>query len=686
MTITVNTPDGSRFNFPDGTTQPEIDSALDAHFGGGGGGAKAPGEDVTAGMALSGVPLLGAFVPKAEAAIRAAANPLTGVGEPGASFSERYAKNLPLREADYRQAETESPVLSTGLKVGGGVAALAPLGATAIGARAMGLTGSTLPRMIGAGAASGAALTGADSALRGEDPTTGAGIGGFAGAAGPVAGRVIGAGVRGVRNAFSAAAPQVATDVAGVRVPLTRGQATGDVTAQMEEQAALRGASGEGPQRVARGFFEGEQGPAVEQARGAIGQRLDRFGQTIADDPLAAAELASESTRNVERASRANYQRLYNDAYAVPGEFDPGAFRQTGASLRNRLSAGQSPVIVDEVTTPVANRMLADVDEQLARLNIPNAAQPAAGGSLPLDMRGLDQARKRLVSMASAAQSGGADRRAAGRIIGAFDQHVDDALSAGLFSGDDRALDTLRSARAAYTQHRQLFRSQGAGDDVGRAMERVIGRNGQQGATPTEVANYLYGEARVGGTGLSVRLSHRMQQVLGQDSPEWSAIRQGMWSRLSETTAGTTAMGPQRAANRISEFMNGSGRPLAQSMFTAPERALMERYAALQRQLTPRAGAVNTSNTAGTLRMLMAGTARQLFTAIGAGAGGIPGAMAGAAAGGVARRFTEGGATRSVARSLRGAPRHDPADQAFAQQMAQYGAVGSRALAPQEAQ
>src|SRR6516225_5469451 len=78
-----------------------------------------------------------------------------------------------------------------------------------------------------------------------------------------------------------------------------------------------------------------------------------------------------------------------------------------------------------------------------------------------------------------------------------------------------------------------------------------------------------------------------MQQVLGADSREWTAIRQGLWSRLSQATEGTTAMGPQKSANRISEFLNGSGSPLAKVMFSQAERDLMERYANLQRQITP---------------------------------------------------------------------------------------------------
>ena len=128
---------------------------------------KAPGEDVTAGMALRGIPVLGAYIPQAEAAIRAAAQPLTGVGEPGATWGERYAANLPKRQADYAQAEREQPIASTALQIGGGAAALAPLGATALGARALGATGPMVAR-IPLGAASGAGIAAADAAARGR--------------------------------------------------------------------------------------------------------------------------------------------------------------------------------------------------------------------------------------------------------------------------------------------------------------------------------------------------------------------------------------------------------------------------------------------------------------------------------------------------------------------------------------
>jgi len=152
---------------------------------------KAPGDDVSAGMVLRGIPVLGAYIPQAEAALKAAAQPLSGAGEPGQSFSERYAANLPKRQARYAEVEKDQPIASTAAQMLGGTLALAPLGATALGARALGATG-TLGQRVVAGGLSGAGISAADALARGEDATTAAEVGGGLGAALPVVGSLAG--------------------------------------------------------------------------------------------------------------------------------------------------------------------------------------------------------------------------------------------------------------------------------------------------------------------------------------------------------------------------------------------------------------------------------------------------------------------------------------------------------------
>lgn len=720
--FTFTSPSGQAYtvNGPDGATPEQAFAILQQQIGGTP-KVTAPAFDPndprfsesaeTGAAGVRGIPILGALANKAGAAVSAAAEPITGVGASGESFSERYAKNLAQEEAAQKAYEAAHPGESLGANVAGGLAVTGPLAGTSMGAKLLGLTGGSLPSMIARSAASGSALNAADAALRGGNPETGAEIGAITGAAGPIAGRLIGAAMRGARNMTMGAGsvpavPQNVMRVAGVDIPLSTGQATGDQATQMMEQGALRGAEGQAPQRVAEQFFIGQQEPAAEAARVAVGNKLDPFGQVIAQNPQEAAEIASGAIVKSAGAAKQTATNLYNEAFSLPGEFSANAFKGIGQQIKTSLTNSPNPVVIDDMTTPVASRAIQNIDNNISQLRVQNRADPfgppgptmqprtiLAGPGyhiadditeppniVGINLAGVDQARKQLVSMAAATQRGTADNRAMGRIIDAFDNRVESAINEGLFSGDPRALDAIKQARSAYRYYRQTFTSQGAGDDVGRAMERITGRNGGDGATPTEVGNYLYGNARVGGSGLSVRLANRMKDVLGDQSPEWSAIRQGLWSRLSSATEGTTEFGPQRQANRIMEFLNGSGAPLAQTMFSSQERALMSRYAMVMQQLTPKPGTVNYSNTAPVLRMIMSNALRGLAVMLGEATAGPAGAAAGFGAPFAAKALAERSAAGRVARSLYQSPAQNASDAQFSQQMARYGALAARSL------
>jgi len=644
--------------------------------------------DQLGGELLKGVPIAGAFVNKAGAALSAAGHPLSGVGAPGASFSERYGKNLDLENEIAADYERENPIRSTAAQLAGGTAATLPLAATRV-APFLGMVGGGLGRQVAASAASGAGISAADALARGNDVGSATGLGAGIGAAGPVAGRVIGAAGQAAgrlwRGGTPPVAPQNISRVAGVDVPLSSGQATGNVNAQMMENTALRGGEGQAPQQVAEQFFRGEQAPAVEQARTNIGEGFGG-GRAVVDNPQAAGELVGERVREVAGQSRQNYQDLYRTALGLPGEIHASAFDNIGERIKGSLSNRQNPVIIDDVTTPIASRAIQDIDRNISQLRVQNRAQPGgapdADSIVGINLQGVDQTRKRLTAMASATERGTADHRAIGQVIHEFDNHVEDSIANGLFTGDDRALNALRDARAAYSQHRRLFTSQGGGDDVGRAMERIVGRNGAEGATPNEVANWLYGSAKVGGTGLSVRLAQRMQEVLGANSPEWAGLRQGLWARLTQATEGTTEFGPARIANRISEFLNGSGAPLAQTMFTPQERRLMQNFMQLQQQLTPRPGTVNYSNTAPVLRQLTLNAFRGILATIGASVAGPVGLAAGLAARPVADTIASRTAAGRIARSLYQTPATQQTEERFVQQMGRYGALASRAITP----
>jgi len=71
MTITVNGPDGSTFQFPDDTPQETVTSMLSQHYGSTPTAGPAPsGKDVSAIAAAQALPVVGAYAPKAAGYLR----------------------------------------------------------------------------------------------------------------------------------------------------------------------------------------------------------------------------------------------------------------------------------------------------------------------------------------------------------------------------------------------------------------------------------------------------------------------------------------------------------------------------------------------------------------------------------------------------------------------------------------
>jgi hypothetical protein len=433
------------------------------------------------------------------------------------------------------------------------------------------------------------------------------------------------------------ASPELANELAAgqLGIPLSRGQATQNMAAQQTEQTALRSGANPRANETATQFFN-RQNEAAQAARGQVGARL---GGDVADTPLDAAAMAAQGIRSRAVDAKARATGLYDEAFSAPGDFAPEAVRGIGTRIQQGLTSRADPIIIDDVTTPIATRAMRELDN-ISNLRIQNVAdpagQPAASEIVGVNMRGIDQARRRIQAYYRAAAPGSADRRAMQAVIGEFDGQIEQAMSRGLFSGDDRALDALREARSAYRSYQTTFKPQGAGDDVGQAMRRIIERDAQ----PQEVANLLYGQAKIGERGVSVRLAERLEGVLGKDSPEWAAIRQGLWQRLTSKPEGVTDFGPQAQGQRIAQFINGDGRALAQKLFSPDELRQMREYANVMGLIAPMRGAVNTSGTAYIAPMVqriqekyLPGIMASIGTAAGFATGGAFGAATGGAAG-----------------------------------------------------
>lgn len=383
--------------------------------------------------AATGVPIVGGLMNKLDAASNAALAPLLNrffasedqLSEP--TFGERYAHSLRDQEGADKRFATDHPVVDTAAQLAGGIASTAPFMAAA--PQAFGLTGSMFT-MARNGALSGAALSGADAAVRGEDPTAAAGLGGIVGgAAGPV-GKGVGKVVAAVADRVKppATVARNIENVAGVDVPLSQSQITQNPALSAEEQIMLRGGRGDAAQGQAQGFRD-LQDERIARARDMIAAGLDPTGQSArtapqdaaeriasellaqeqqrqaaaagvhagpmspaqqaqdiaralapdgqlrAASPIDAGEVLSDRLAAARDAAKADYRGKYAAVDAAPGEFAPGAAGGFGNDVEQGLRS--AAVSLDKTNTPKALNALRVIDEHLNAV-APGEVQAAA--------------------------------------------------------------------------------------------------------------------------------------------------------------------------------------------------------------------------------------------------------------------------------------------------------------------
>ena len=449
-------------------------------------------------------------------------------------------------------------------------------------------------------------------------------------------------------------------------VTLSEGQATGNLSAIQREQGALRGTSGPGAQTRAQAFAD-QQRTQLEAARDVVARGLDPYGMQLAESPQEAGTVASQGVQGAANQARVGVQQAYAQARSYPGEIHAGVFEGMGQGIKGDLTLTDNPVIIDDKLTPFASRMVDDLDDRISQLRVQNKAdpfgQPNPENITGVNLTGVEQMRKRLSAFRRGAFANNAeDGRAAQAIIDAFDNRIDTAVNGGMFNGDPAAVQAWNDARAAYSDYRGNFTA-AKNDPVGKLVEKITGRNGigpmsAGPAIPNDVADYLYGAAGTNPSSLNVGVANRVRDLLGEQSPEWTAVKQGLFRRLVEPGEGMTPWGPGRTAQRLNQFLNVDGREMAATMYSPNERAMLQNYADLLRRIeVPQAGA-NWSNTATFMARAVNGISGKLGTVVGAilGRSAIPipflGEAVGAGAANVVGRGAQAIQARAVARQM----------------------------------
>lgn len=272
-------------------------------------------------------------------------------------------------KSGYEAADQELAAKTGGARtagnITGAIASLAPLGATAVGGRLLGTTG-TLGQRIATGALSSGAITAADTAARGGDIGD---IGTSAGLATIIGGSIpmVGAGIRRAISPSPASASKTASAnvLAREGVDLTAGQRTGNQNLMFREAELGGTAAQDFAERQAEQFTAaalqrvGVNAPrathdVIASAADDIGRAFDDTAARnfIQPDQRMAADLQS-AWRRFEGSTNPStrppvIQRIIGDIYGRgQGQRMTGEWYKSTRSELGRLSKSQTPELAE---------------------------------------------------------------------------------------------------------------------------------------------------------------------------------------------------------------------------------------------------------------------------------------------------------------------------------------------------
>lgn len=477
----------------------------------------------------------------------------------GKGFSGPYAESLEEQRGQREGLAEKYPGTTLGGTIGGAVAGgVGP----SMAIKAPTVLGRILQSALvggGVGGFQGAASgEGTEGRLKGG--ATGAAFGAPLGAGGEAVISGVGKGVQRYLGAATRPAPGVVpaeriTAAEEFGVPLTRGQATGNVDQQAYEEAARNAARGRAAGHAVRGFDE-QQRTAIKGAQEGISESLGGAPAAIPET----GEAVGAALKGKAAGLKSQADEAYTRAAAKDASIASDEITKLGQKVATQLE-GEGIRLDTYGNYPGAQSAM----NLLRRVSGFEGAS-SEGAVVAQSLEGLEQARKGLLKVKGANAE---DWRALKAIRNSFDDWISDAMDKKLFSGDPTALDDLKQARALWRDYKGLT-TKGKGDAT-----PIVAKIVNEERTGDEVANWMLGTAGAGQAGRSARIAVEVRNVIGKDAPEWEALRQAAWTKMTNPARGDG--GAQAVSKSIQEFTSGQGAPLAKVLFSSEELTNMQK-------------------------------------------------------------------------------------------------------------
>jgi hypothetical protein len=363
-------------------------------------------------------------------------------------------------------------------------------------------------------------------------------------------------------------------------IPLTTGQATGDVRQIAKEEAMRQGARGGIAQKIMQKFEEGQ--------KAAVGQRATAIGEEIAPASTVATQTEAggmlfETLRAKQKELKGAASKAYNETdlrtLAIPTE--------TTSTLTSKISDAikQGDFILNKENTPAAANAYDALVNIIPKVDKANITQ--------INLKSLESTRRTLGQYYKAAAND-ADRTAVSVLTKQFDDWLDDTVTKGLASGDVDQLAKLKDARTLSRDYFNKFKVDPRSADVD--AQKVIDKIVSKDLTPVETMNYLFGAAKLGDNQTAVRTAKKFKEIFGENSPEFDEFRRAAYLRLVQDTQGNIKPA-SKIVGEVDELILGRGSALAKEIFTPEQtRSLRQFRSAISKTLTP-AEATNPSKT-----------------------------------------------------------------------------------------
>jgi hypothetical protein len=363
-------------------------------------------------------------------------------------------------------------------------------------------------------------------------------------------------------------------------IPLTTGQATGDVRQIAKEEAMRQGARGGIAQKIMQKFEEGQ--------KAAVGQRATAIGEEIAPASTVATQTEAggmlfETLRAKQKELKGAVSKAYNETdlrtLAIPTE--------TTSTLTSKISdvIKEGDFILNKELTPAASNAYSSLVNIIPKIDKANVSQ--------INLKSLESTRRTLGQYYKAAAND-ADRNAVTMLTKQFDDWLDDTITKGLASGDLDQLNKLKDARALSRDYFSKFKIDPKAPDVD--AQKVIDKIVSKDLTPVETMNYLFGAAKLGDNQTAVRTAKKFKEIFGEKSPEFDEFRRAAYLRLVQDTQGNIKPA-SKIVGEVDELILGRGSALANEIFTPEQvKSLRQFRSAISKTLTP-AEATNPSKT-----------------------------------------------------------------------------------------